>query len=126
MNSINNKNYNRMLKWNNRPLYLFTLLLLSFALTTLSQPSSMLFRDPLDVFSFDYSAHKSPLAYSTHSASVELVHKTKLIPAVKDNYGAVFLKKVTIKCSKTHYIYIFIKDNIKTNVYSNLRQPNMR
>jgi len=49
----------------------------------------------LDVYSFDYSAHKSPLAYRTYDNAIELVHKTKLIPAVKDNtYGAVFLIKV--------------------------------
>ena len=55
----------------------------------------MLKRQDLEAFSFDYSAHKSPLAYQTFHQSVELLHRTKLIPASKSNYGAVFLKKAS-------------------------------
>ena len=69
-------------------------------------PSSIFKRDPLDVFSFDYSAHKSPLAYRTHEASIELMHKTKLIPEVKENYGAYFLKKVRMHSNLTIKIAI--------------------
>ena len=50
--------------------------------------------DLLEAYSFDYSAHKPPIAYRTFDASVELFSRTKLIPPVKDKYGAVFLKKV--------------------------------
>lgn len=69
---------------------------------TLAQPSHMLFRDPLDLFSFDYSAHKAPLAFTTHKQSVELVSKVKLIPAVKGNtHGAFTLNKVKFSKPKS-------------------------
>ena len=68
-------------------------------------------RQELEVFSFDYSAHKTPLAYRTHQASVELMHRTKIIPAVKANNGAVFLKKV---------------GTFPLILYSNLKQPCMK
>lgn len=48
----------------------------------------------LEPFSFDFSAHKPPLAYNTFETSVELFSKLKLIPAIPDKQGAVFLKKV--------------------------------
>jgi hypothetical protein len=70
-------------------------LLLLFSLVG-SQPSHLLKRQELPVYSFDYSAHRSPLAYSTHQAAIELVHRTKLIPAVKANNGAVVLKRVSL------------------------------
>ena len=81
-------------KWNNGKTLMSVLLILFVSSINCGYPSSIFKRDPLDVFSFDYSAHESPLAYRTHEASIELMHKTKLIPKVKDNYGAYFLKKV--------------------------------
>ena len=70
------------------------LIAMTAAALALGQPSRLLKRSPLDVFSFDYSAHRSPLAYRTYEGSVELMHKTKLIPRVKDIRGGFFLKKV--------------------------------
>src|SRR5438105_13120833 len=52
--------------------------------------------DLLEAYSFDFSAHKAPLAYRTYDAAVELFTRTKLIPPVKSKYGAVFLKKVRL------------------------------
>jgi hypothetical protein len=70
--------------------------LVGFALLARGQPSAYLQRDVLEVYSFDYSAHTVPLAYQSHRQTVDLVHKTKLIPAVRSNYGAFFLKKVSV------------------------------
>lgn len=67
----------------------------------------MLFREPLEAYSFDYSSHKSPLAYKSYQSAVELMHKTKLIPAVKNTYGAFFLKKVSISSRKLNNTLIF-------------------
>lgn len=69
------------------------LLLLSLAA---GQPSKLLKRTPLDLFSFDYSAHTTPIAFSTHEATVELMHKTKLIPRVKEARGGFFLSRVSL------------------------------
>ena len=52
----------------------------------------MLKRQELEPYTFDYSAHRNPLAYQTFVSAVELLHRTKLIPPVKNTLGAVFLK----------------------------------
>jgi hypothetical protein len=33
----------------------------------------------LDLYSFDYSAHKVPMAYATYATALELYSRTKLI-----------------------------------------------
>ena len=48
---------------------------------------------PLDNYSFDFSSDKLPIAYEYHGSSIQLHHKLKLIPDVKDRYGAITLKK---------------------------------
>jgi hypothetical protein len=48
----------------------------------------------LDHYSFDYSAHKVPMAYTTYATALELYSRTKLIVQTKNNYGAIVLKKV--------------------------------
>lgn len=47
----------------------------------------------LENYSFDFSQHHMPLAYDTYGASVQLLHKYKLIPDIKDRYGAIVLNK---------------------------------
>ena len=47
----------------------------------------------LENYSFDFSKHHLPLAYDTYGASVQLLHKYKLIPDIKDRYGAIVLNK---------------------------------
>lgn len=49
----------------------------------------------LENYSFDFSQHHLPLAYDTYGASVQLLHKYKLIPDIKDRYGAIVLNKVS-------------------------------
>lgn len=49
----------------------------------------------LENYSFDFSQHHLPLAYNTYGASVQLLHKYKLIPDIKDRYGAIVLNKVS-------------------------------
>ena len=39
-------------------------------------------------YSFDFSAHKRPIAYTTYGNALELNSKVKLNPAVADRYGA--------------------------------------
>jgi hypothetical protein len=48
---------------------------------------------PLDNYSFDFSADKLPIAYDYAGSAIQLHHKLKLIPDVKDRYGAITLKK---------------------------------
>ena len=55
-------------------LYLFTVLIFA-------QDSSK--KELLEVYSFDFSAHKPPLTYTSYGTSVELISKTKLIQQVK-------------------------------------------
>ena len=50
----------------------------------------------IEAFSFDFSAHKVPLAYKIQETSVELYNKLKLIPQVKDREGGIFLNQVCI------------------------------
>lgn len=50
----------------------------------------------LENYSFDFSQHHLPLAYDTYGASVQLLHKYKLIPDIKDRYGAIVLNKVSL------------------------------
>ena len=52
----------------------------------------------LDNYSFDFSAHQLPRAYETFGAAVQLHHEIKLIPDVKDRYGAIVMKKVSGGC----------------------------
>ena len=47
----------------------------------------------IDMYSFDFSAHQLPLAYNTYGSSVQLHSKYKLIPDVKNRYGAIVLNK---------------------------------
>ena len=54
----------------------------------------------LENYSFDFSAHNLPKAYEYFGASVQLHHKVKLIPDVKDRYGAVVLKKRILSDNK--------------------------
>lgn len=49
----------------------------------------------LENYSFDFSNHQLPLAYNTYGASVQLLHKYKLIPDIKDRYGSIVLNKVS-------------------------------
>ena len=42
-------------------------------------------------YSFDYSAHKLPLAYTTYGNAVELNHKVKLNSNVTNRGGALVL-----------------------------------
>ena len=51
----------------------------------------------LENYSFDFSSHQLPLAYNTYGASVQLLHKYKLIPDIKDRYGSIVLNKVSGK-----------------------------
>lgn len=44
-----------------------------------------------DNFSFDYSAGKMPLAYTTYGNAIELNHRLKLNSVVKDRGGALIL-----------------------------------
>ena len=39
-------------------------------------------------YSFDFSAHKRPIAYTTYGNALELNSKVKLNPAVDNRYGA--------------------------------------
>lgn len=48
----------------------------------------------LENYSFDFSNHHLPIAYNTFGASTQLMHKYKLIPDVKNRYGAIVLNKV--------------------------------
>ncbi len=48
----------------------------------------------LEAYTFDFSAHKPPLAYDTYETAIELFTKVKLIAPIKDKYGAIMLKKV--------------------------------
>jgi len=41
-----------------------------------------------DNYSFDFSAHTRPIAYTTYGNALELVNKVKLNPAVADRAGA--------------------------------------
>ena len=49
----------------------------------------------LENYSFDFSSHKLPVAYSTYGAAVQIHHKYKLIPDVQSRYGAIVLNKVS-------------------------------
>lgn len=44
-------------------------------------------------YSFDYSAHKLPLAYTTYGNAVELNHKVKLNSNVTNRGGALVLSR---------------------------------
>ena len=44
-------------------------------------------------YSFDYSAHKLPLAYTTFGNAVELNHKVKLTSKIMNRGGALVLQK---------------------------------
>ena len=44
-------------------------------------------------YSFDYSAHKLPLAYTTYGNAVELNHKVKLNSIVANRGGAIVLQR---------------------------------
>ena len=44
-------------------------------------------------YSFDYSAHKLPLAYTTYGTAVELNHKVKLNSNVTNRGGALVLSR---------------------------------
>ena len=54
----------------------------------------MPFSQTLESYSFDYSAHKVPIAYKAYGTTIELVTKTKLIPQADGAEGAYFLSKV--------------------------------
>ena len=47
----------------------------------------------LNNYSFDFKEHKLPLAYDTHGAAVQVHHMIKLIPEVKERFGAITLFK---------------------------------
>jgi hypothetical protein len=49
-----------------------------------------------------------PIAYDTYGAAVQLHHRYKLIPDIKDRQGAIVLSKV----SNWYYFQVFIlKEN---------------
>ena len=47
----------------------------------------------LNNYSFDFKEHKPPLAYDTYGAAVQVHHMIKLIPEVKERFGAIVLNK---------------------------------
>ena len=47
-----------------------------------------------------------PIAYDTYGASVQLLHKYKLIPDIKDRYGAIVLNKVSRLSPKSFSFFI--------------------
>ena len=53
----------------------------------------------LENYSFDFSAHKLPVAFDTYGASVQLHSKYKLIPDVDRRNGAIVLNKVSVLLS---------------------------
>ena len=75
-------------------LFIHTLLILLILLFLSCQAESPPSKQTLEPYSFDYSAHKVPLAYDTYESSVELLTKIKLLQAVRHRQGAVFLNKV--------------------------------
>ena len=77
-----------------------SLAILTLALTFPSISLAGSFSQLLDIYSFDYSAHKSPLAFVTFGSSVDLITKTKLIPQVQNTSGAYFLSKVSLPMSE--------------------------
>lgn len=38
------------------------------------------FSEELEPYTFDYSAHRAPLAYDTYGTALELLKKVKLVP----------------------------------------------
>ena len=75
---------------------LLKLAILSVSLVSVSllRQESRPYKEELQAYSFDYSAHKSPIAYETYETAIELFSKAKLISPVKDKYGSILLKKV--------------------------------
>ena len=53
--------------------------------------SGVLSKQIYENYSFDYSAHKLPLAYSTYGNAVELNHKVKLNSKIMNRSGALVL-----------------------------------
>ena len=53
--------------------------------------SGVLSKQVYENYSFDYSAHKLPLAYSTYGNAVELNHKVKLNSKIMNRGGALVL-----------------------------------
>jgi hypothetical protein len=49
----------------------------------------------LENYSFDFSAHKLPYAYSSYGAAVQLHHRFKLIPDIKSRFGAIVMDRVS-------------------------------
>jgi len=70
-----------------------SVLLLSFAAAALQDKSLRKAPQVLENYSFDFSAHKTPLAFDTYGAAVQLHNRYKLIPDIKDRQGAIVLNK---------------------------------
>jgi|TARA_B110001450_G_C17246164_1_gene329572 hypothetical protein len=71
-------------------------LLLSSSVLSIDVDRSLLDQPQLlENYSFDFSAHKLPIAYDTFGSAVQLHHKYKLIPDVKERYGAIMLNQVS-------------------------------
>ena len=47
----------------------------------------------IEHYGFDFKNHKLPQAYDTYGAAVQIHSHMKLIPDVKDRYGAIVLNK---------------------------------
>ena len=60
----------------------------------------------LENYSFDFSSHKLPIAYNTYGSAVQLHHKYKLIPDVKERYGAIVLNQVSPFFHKILFFFI--------------------
>ena len=79
-------------------LSLLAALLLSHATAQDASQKSNEHKKAYENYSFDFSAHTRPIAYTTYGNTLELNNKVKLIPAVPSRGGAyIFDKKIEDK-----------------------------
>ena len=65
---------------------------------TMAQDDAAVVKEVYENYSFDFSAHERPIAYSTMGNALELNKKVKVNPAVADRAGAyVFDSHITEK-----------------------------
>jgi len=76
--------------------YAVCLLLLSSSNIVCAYEGDRTLREEAQVlhnYSFDFKEHKPPLAYDTYGAAVQVHHLIKLIPEVKERFGAIVMNK---------------------------------